>query len=271
MPMYIPHAKYPKSHKEFNVIKMNPGLFSKIDLKDFTITLSSRVIDFFASQTFLYSSKFQENYGSKLVMLLSAVERSNGQWTSLESILKSQKFRSAIKLCATGEKAFSLIDETVEEYLDNFGSIRSVVNFYTKNLTFLEKKLFISGVLYLQTYKRKKIKDGLMLTPVSVQDPKEFEKDDEKRINYKLSKRLKEVIYSIRNYFVHNAEYIPYPDQKYIDGRKYFRFTTYKNGLPYKDWLIGLPFEQFYKITNKAFERFWLREYEKSKRKTSTD
>lgn len=265
--MYIPHGNYPKSNK-FNSIEMSKKLFNKVDFQDFVMTIGGeRANDFFASQIFLYASQFQENYGSKLVMLLSAVEKTNGRWKSLESILRSKKFKKKFSSSDSLDEAYKKLDSEIEDYLDSFGSIRSVVKFYTDNLTTTEKRELVSGILYARSYKRKKTSQGLLLTPVQIQDKKELEPEDLKRINYKLSKRLKEVVYTIRNAFVHKAHYTPFPDKKFMKNQKYFQFTVGKNGLPHKEWLISLRFERLHKLTNNAFDRFWLNEYKVAKNK----
>ena len=60
-------------------MKMIPGLFKGIDFGNFHEVIGHKNWnDCMDGIMFLYSSKYQENDGAKLVMMLSAIERSNG-------------------------------------------------------------------------------------------------------------------------------------------------------------------------------------------------
>src|SRR3989344_2534824 len=112
---YIPHGKYPKNQRSFNLIKMMPGLFKGIDFGNFVSTLGyERFDDCHDGITFLFSSKYQDNDGAKLVMMLSAIERSNGTWKPLETILKAKDFKKDMSQYKTGKEAYVFLEKNIE-------------------------------------------------------------------------------------------------------------------------------------------------------------
>lgn len=262
--MYVPHADYPKNQEPFNIIKMLPELFKGIDFNDFIKILGGdRFIDFDHAEFFLYASQYQSNYGAKLVMLLSAVERSNGTWKPLESVLKGKEFKKKLQACEDGKEAGKLLEKEIETYLDNFGSTRSVVKFYQDNLTLEQKQVLINGIYLRNKYKKQTIQNGKLFIPV--REPQKEFADEMTRLNYELAVRLKNVVYNIRSGFVHQASYIPFPDKKYIKEKIYFRFERYEEREPKEEWHISLPFETLHELTRSAFINFWREEYEEIK------
>jgi len=262
--MYIPHGDYPKEHGAFNVIKMLPELFRKVELRDFTLTIGKRSGDFLSAQFFLYSSQYQSNYGAKLVMLLSAIERSNGTWKPLESVLRSNHLKKKIQDSKNGQDAFKVLDKEIEKYLDSFGSTRSVVSFFKDNLTLKQKQRLVRGISYAFVYKKQTIKNGTLYTPTTIKD-REFNSET-KRANYELGRRLKNVIYNMRSNFVHQASYSPFPDKKYLEDKKLFSYERFEGGEPKEQWIITISFESLYELTCSAFVKYWLREYKKLKK-----
>ncbi len=255
---YIPHGKYPKDQKRFNLIKMIPGLFKGIDFADFSLTLGhERFIDCWDGITFLFSSKYQENDGAKLVMMLSAIERSNGVWKPLETILKGKNFKLEMSKYKTGKEACDFLGKNIDEYLDNFGSTRSLVSFFKENLTDRDKRIFTGGIRRLFTYKKQKIKDGILLTPTYEQ--KQETTDEE------LGRLLKSFVYNIRGGFVHQANYIIIPNKKYLKERKVFELDIQEEGLSKEHWITILPFEKLHGLFCRAFIRYWRKEYFRKK------
>lgn len=257
---YIPYGNYPKNQKSFNYIKMLPQLFKGLDFKNFIETLGGRAYDCMDSILFLYSSRYQENDGAKLVMLLSAIERTNGRWKSLESTLQSRDFIDKMSRSLTGKEAAEILKNEIDDYLDNFGSNRSVVRFFQENLTKKQKIILICGINLSFTYKKRQVKNGIVFTP-DYKTNKNFTLDTETNINKELGKRLRNVIYDIRNNFVHGAKYIVLPDKKYIKKQILFRYETYQDGYPKEHWIIILPFETLHGLARSALAKHWRREY----------
>lgn len=256
---YVPHGDYPKGQGTFNVLKMFPELFKDINFQDFSFAIGRRFIDFISAGMFLYASQYQSNYGAKLVMLLSAVERTNGTWKSLETVLKRKETRKQLKACKNGVEATKLLDTEIETYLNNFGSTRSVVKFYQDNLTPEQKQRLINGINYSHTYKKQAFKNGILFTPVRL--PRKAFDNKEDELNDELARRLKQVVYSIRNNFVHNASYIPFPDKKYISDRRLFFYEYFVGNEPKEQWIITLPFETLHELTLLAFIEYWRKQY----------
>lgn len=255
---YVPHGDYPKDQRAFNVIKMCPELFKEIDFADFVKVLGLRAHDFFDSETFLFSSQYQSNYGAKLVMLLSSVERVNGRWYSLEDILRSRSFKAKFKAAKTVEEALRILDEEIENYLETFGSLRSVVGFYQKYLDEHQKRVLVNGITLSHVYKKTKLEGGALYTPkhkVSklIKDLEELDKE--------LADRLKHIIYDIRNSFVHRAIYSPFPDKEYLKKSRLFHYERVKNNEPVDSWVIVIGFEKLHEITLSAFVKYWQEEY----------
>ncbi|MFH0772703.1 MAG: hypothetical protein V1922_00095 [bacterium] len=251
---YIPHGKYPKTQKGFNVISMMPGLFKNIDFKDFVLTLGSdRANDCFSGIQFLYSSKYQENDGSKLIMMLSAIERSCGKWKSLDVLLRSKDFRRKIIMTKDGNEACTLLNDKIEEYLNNYGSNRLIVKFFRENLTNRSKMIFTGGIRRKFTYSKQRIANGTLLKPVYIQKSETIDEE--------LGRVLKSFIYYIRNGFVHKASYIIIPNKKDIKIRKSYEFDVYIDGLPKEHWISVIPFEVLNSLFCKAFVRYWRNEY----------
>ena len=258
----IPHGKYPKNQKGFNLIKMMPELFRGIDFGDFSLTLGhKRLIDCWDGITFLFSSKYQENDGAKLVMMLSAIERSNNSaWKPLETVLKGKNFKLEMSEYKTGTEAYDFLNKSIEEYLDNFGSTRSLVGFFKDNLTERDKRIFTGGIRRSFTYTKQQIKDGILLTPTYGQK--------QETIDEELGRLLKSFIYNIRSGFVHKANYIIIPNKKYLKKRTVFELDTYDEGLPKEHWITILPFEKLHGLFCRAFIRYWRKEYFKKKKDT---
>lgn len=263
--MYIPHGNYPQNNEGFNTIKALPNLFRNIEFRDFALTLKKRFNDFSASELFLYSSQYQQNYGAKLVMLISAIERVNGRWRSLDAVLKSKEFKKEIVQANNGEVAFKILDEKIKDYLNSFGSTRSVIDFYTKNLTKAEKLRIINGIHHTSNYRKEKPNNEFFEIMYIPENPKRVELNSIEEINKELAKRLKRVVYDIRNLFVHNAYYLPLPDKRYLKEHIAFQFDEYEDGGPKSLWTITMPFETLHKLTKNAFCRYWKKEYEREK------
>lgn len=261
---YVPHGNYPKDQRSFNVIKMCPDLFKEIEFGDFVKVLRLRAHDFFDSETFLFSSQYQSNYGAKLVMLLSAVERVNGRWHSLEDTFRSRSFKTKFKAAQTVEEALRILDEEIENYLETFGSLRSMVGFYQKYLDEHQKRVLVNGIKLSHVYKKTKLVDGTLYTPEHkvnklITDLKELDKE--------LADRFKHIIYDIRNSFVHRAIYSPFPDKEYLKKSHLFRYERYQNKEPVDSWVIVIGFEKLHEITLSAFVKYWQEEYNRLKGK----
>lgn len=255
---YIPHGNY-KDKKWTNVITMMPGLFKGIDFRDFALTLGSfRANDCFDGITFLFSSKHQENDGAKIVMMLSAIERTGGEWKPLETVLAEKDFKAQIKKSKNGQEALKIIENTVENYLENFGSMRSIVNFFKSNLNEKEKRILTGGIRRSFTYKKQKGEDFTLFQPEYSQKQEDVDQE--------LGRLLKSFIYNIRNEFAHNANYIILPNKKFLKDRKIFELDVYKGGEPKEHWVTILSFETLHKLFCSAFMKFWRKEYRNKKK-----
>jgi len=71
---YLPPGKYPPGA---NLTVIFKDLFDEIEFNDFIFTIGQdRFGTFVKAGYFLFSSQYQNNWGSKLVMLFSAIEAS---------------------------------------------------------------------------------------------------------------------------------------------------------------------------------------------------
>ncbi|OGY24372.1 MAG: hypothetical protein A2Y57_03405 [Candidatus Woykebacteria bacterium RBG_13_40_7b] len=258
----IPHGDYPRGKEPFNVIKMLPELFSGIDFKGFANTIGVRRFgDFLSSQLFLCTSQYQSNYGAKLVMLLSAIERANGTWKPLELVLRGREFRRRFRACKDAKEAEALLDSEIDTYTESFGSIRKILSFYRENLTKEQKQKLVYGIGYGHTYEKKAGKDLTIFTPVRLPS-KKFDTETEE-LDYELARRLKYVVYDFRNGFVHNASYLPFPDRKYIEKRRLFTYDRFEGEEIKDQWVITMTFETFHELTRLAFVEYWKKEFAK--------
>lgn len=255
--MYIPPAKYPKA---INIIKMYPELFAEENFKEFVITLNAkgRFSDFFDSAIFLYVAPQEKNYGSKLIMLLSSIERSIGSsGVRFQDFIKSKDMRRKLLRIDNDKKLRERLDNICGEYNKKAGSIRPLVNFFKNYLTEKEKTSLIKGIKKIRSFNIKKTKDKKTFIAI----PKEEEIVPNKHsLDKVLTKVVKGVIYDIRNYFVHRASYFPFPDKntgplsRIIPSEK----------IPKEEWLISMRFEDLYKIVRSAFIKYWKDQYEQT-------
>lgn len=261
MPSYIPKAKYPEGLKSFNIIKMYPELFKTMTLEDFVKRLGSkRFWDFNEAGFFLFASKYQENDGAKLVMILSSIERIMGEWRSLDNELRRRDFRSSIEKSRSGEDSWRLIENALNSYNKNFGSANRVVSFYQEYLSNLDKLRLAKSIKCVHKYKKEKIKNRILLKPIY---KKTGMLNTDKKVNIALSSLLRNLIYHIRSKFVHEASYVPFPNKKFLLEKKMFLYNRFVNDYPKDQWVITLSFENFHSITRNAFINFWKQELSK--------
>lgn len=259
--MIIPHGEYPTDKYGFNVIKMMPELFESIDFKRFvSVVGSTRFNDFLASLIFLHSAQFQKNHGAKLIMSLSGIERLYGDWNSLNSFLLSSDFKTKMQKANDGKKAYSLLEKGIKSYFTKYGSSKRVLSFYLENLDESQKITLVNGIQYVATYRKEK---GEYMTYFI---PEHNSKEEEKSLDEKLETRIKQVVYNMRNDFVHNAEYFPFPEKLDEPGKDRMKYLMRDGRNPKKDWVITIPFEVFHKITHSAYKNYWIKEYEKRKK-----
>lgn len=259
--MYIPHGNYPPDAAGFNSTKHLPELFKDIDFRKFALLLSRKGLfwDFTSSEMFLYSSLYQENYGAKLIMLLSAVERVSGKWEPIENILRSSIFKNKMHRCSNVQEAYSFMVSEIEKYIEDFGSFRKIIRFYADNLSKTDKELIVNGIKMVSYFKKY---DSKEYGVVYKTEPIEAVPISDDNLDMELSIRLKQVIYHFRNCFVHKAEYIPYPDDKSTKDNPFLGFVRYESNIPKEEWAIFLKFEALHEITRKAFINYWINLYE---------
>jgi hypothetical protein len=254
---YFPHGKYP-AQKTFNVIDMMPGIFRKIKFEDFCTTIGDkRMNDCFDGIIFLYSSKYQENDGAKLVMMFSAIERSCGKWQPLEIFLNNKDLKKQLVESSSGKVAYDLLEKNIERYLDKYGSTRSIVKFFRDNLSTKEKMIFTGAIRRSFVYRKKTTTMGSLYSP-------DYQQKQES-INKELGRLIKNFIYHIRNGFVHNADYFIIPNEEYIKSKKILHMDIFEKGLPKEHWVTVLSFEKLHELFCNAFTRFWRKEFKKMK------
>ncbi len=259
--MYIPPARYPKGA---NSIKMYPELFSDIDIRDFALSLGKRFWDFIESSMFLYASPQEKNYGSKLIMLLSAIERTIAKGgVRFQEFLRSAQVREQLVNVDSDKELRKRLDNLCKEYNQKFGSMLPLTNFFQSYLTKREKISLVKGIKKIYTFTRRKVKGGEIFTPKFQQERITLTGSG---LNKALTKVVKGIIYNIRNNFIHRASYFPFPD--YPDNKnaekRLLRYTKWKKGRPKEEWLILISFESLHKITRNAFVRYWKEEYKRA-------
>lgn len=255
--MYIPPAKYPKS---INIIKMYPELFTEENFKEFALTPDSkgRFRDFYDSAIFLYVAPQEKNYGSKLIMLLSSIERSIvGRGKTFQDFIKSEDIRRKLLRIDNVKELRERLDNICEEYNKEAGSIRPLVNFFKNYLTEKEKLSLINGIKKIHSFKIEKTKDKIKCIPITEE---EEIVPNRHSLDKALTKVVKGVIYDIRNYFVHRASYFPFPDR----NTKTLRRIITEGKIPKEEWLISIRFEDLYKIVRNAFIKYWKDQYEQA-------
>jgi hypothetical protein len=211
----------------------------------------------------LYACQYQINYGEKLVMLLSAVERTSGVWKPLESVLRDKTFRKKLRASKNGTEAEKLLCDEIETYLNNYGSTRSVIRFYQENLTIEQKQRLVRGIRHTHSFKKQVDEDGTFY--IVLEAPNKSFSTQEAKVNYELGRRLRYVVYNIRSGFVHQATDIPFPDKKYIKHKTFFPYMRFDKGEVKERWVITLPFETLHELTRAAFVKYWRNKYHKVK------
>gem|GEM_PF-6692540 len=252
---YMPPGKYPKDTK-FNINELYPEIFKDISLVELSQKLSYK--DFCTlldSGFFLFSSRYQDNYGAGLVMLLSAIENLSGSRSSLEDILCSKEFERTIKKLPQDKTIRELMKETIAKHKDQVGTAQSIYKFYKENLTKKQKKQLISGLTYAQYQSINKSEAGELFT---VNTPVRPPQETEEEIDIALIKVLKSFIYDIRNSFVHRANYFPFPDKKTLREQGLVRKIRSEGEKPKEEWHIEISFQDLHKMTKEAFIKFWI-------------
>lgn len=254
----MPPGDYPKDMSGFNIATPYPELFDEIDFGKFALALGSDFYTYIDSATFLLASKYQKGYGSKLVMLLSSIESLSGdKYTPLEGVLRSSSFKKEMLKCTDSLKSWNTLQSKLSQHNSEHGSIRKIYLFYKNNLNFDQKTRIIRGMRRIRKYNKTKTKNGgFLFTPehVPMENISAMSKD---QIDVLLGSRVRHVIYDIRNRFVHQADYQPFPDKKHLTKRKVFIYARVRKGLPIDEWIITIPFENIYEITRLAFVAYW--------------
>ena len=267
--MFIPYSNYPKDHV-FDLYAGFPELFKGIDFADFFATLEpNRVRDFTDSGLFIQSSRYQDNLMTGLIMLLSAIERTISlDHKPLDGHLASTKFKEKMKLAKDGEDAFNILQTEMANHLSSYGSIKAVVGFFCDNLSNEQKLQLIMGINLAHKYKKSTPPKGssfvALYTPVYDPAPV-IDVANTVSVDEALSKRIKAVVYDIRNGFVHQAKWIPFGSADYIKKNAMYTHEKYENGAPKEAWNITMTFEQLHTVATTAYQEFWRKEYHQSK------
>lgn len=266
--MFVPYADFPEGHK-LNSIQIFPELFKKVDFRDFSTALipHSRFWDFAASELFLHAAPFQNNSMTSLIMLLSAIERAvAADHKPLDWHLTSKAFKAKAKAAKSGEEAYKLLEKEVAAHSRVYGSRSSIVKFYTDNLSDKQKLQLINGITFAHKFKkRRRSSDTIVTLYTPVREPQPILRaDDTKALNKELSRRIKAVIYNIRNGFVHKAVSNPFGNEEYLKQNVVYHHETIVEGEPKEAWVITMTFDRLYELTLAAFQKFWLKEYERA-------
>lgn len=258
--MYIPYANFPEGHT-INVVSDFPILFEQVELKDFVQALPMRFYDFIASHSFINAAPYQDNTMTSLIMLLSAVERTvAAHHKPLDWCLLSKDFRVKMEATKSGAEAHRLLKEEIERLSQTQGSMNAIVSFFTDHLSNQDKLQIIRGIHLAHKFKKKAVKGGTLYEPIHEPSPLISEQDTE-AINLALKKRLKGVVYEVRNGFVHRAETNPFGNKKYIEQNHIYEHEVKRAGEPKEAWVITMTFEKLHGLTVTAFQSFWLEEY----------
>jgi hypothetical protein len=270
MALYIPHGNYPKG-KTFNIVSNNPRLFKDIEFKDFFDVLAiERNSDFTQSDLFLDSAKYQDNPMIGLIMLLSAIERTVSSTPQpLDGYLLSKAFKDKVKAATDGSQAYDIFKREIELYGKSHGSARAVVNFYSQNLSRDQRIDLVSG--FFLAHKYKKVKPPAESEFVAIYVPTHdssaaFDPKSDASTDEALAKRIRSVVYDIRNGFVHRSRWIPFGDEKVMEQMGVYQHERFENGIPKDTWLINMTFKKLHALTREAFQNYWLKEYEQNRK-----
>lgn len=275
--MFIPYAKFPKGHI-INSVKDNPELFKKVEFREFLLSLPpSKQAAFLNSELFLHTSLYQENSMTSLIMLLSAIERAvSPDHRPLEWHLASKDFKARIQAAKNGATAYTILEKEIAHHSNTHGSRRTIVSFYNDNLSNSQKLQLVRGIKLAHKYKKSTPPSNMLksdrfgelvalFTPIPEPNPI-LKGDDTPAIDKELSKRVRAVIYEIRNGFVHHAQSNPFGNEDYMKKNTKYTYEKYGDGGPKETWLITMTFKQLHAITLIAFQNFWLKEYQKIKK-----